>query len=230
MLIEKNTFWGYISRLGLYHDFNINWKTSSCKVYHVLRLCNNVQCKKLHHVEKSNRKHALRLCNNFHRTFIMTLLYFLENQRPNLLTIHPSASEQDWSSYLQFLLSSAVFSTMTRAIGLSYTHETSYWQLLCMVCSHLSLVGLSTPDRSSSSLLIGKFKTAFCYRLSERNMNKWTRRGNGAIRGRIAWILLQSTSGLVNWMKIPKQPCESGDSSSSRLDFNRLWERKLKYI
>lgn len=163
------------------------------------------------------------------QTFIVTLLYFYANQCPNLLTIHPSPCEQNRSSYLQFLLSFAVFSTMARAIGLFYTHGISYWQLLCMLCSHLSLVGLSTPDRSSSSLLIGKFKTAFCYRLSERSMNKWTRRGNGAIRGRIAWILLQSTSGLVNWMKIPKQPCESSDSSS-RLDFNRLWERKLKYI
>lgn len=80
-----------------------------------------------------NSEHVLRLWDSFQcissflRGYVTTFNEYSawpcytspETKRPNLFTVHPNASEQNWSSYLQFLLSFAVFSTSTRAIGLS---------------------------------------------------------------------------------------------------------------
>lgn len=128
-------------------------------------------------------------------------------------TVPPRNLESELEKMFQFLLSFAFFFRSP----LTYTVEKSHRAIIlrrlyidrfyAVLRTTLQSQPYPHPAQSENS------KQLFAI---EKSMNKWTwGEGNG---GRIAWILLQSTSGLVNWMKIFKQLCAKRFSFEGKIE------------
>lgn len=141
--------------------------------------------------------------------------------------------QASWKIYSQFLLSFAFSFFMSRAW---MSHRSSSYIIHMRVYSltaFLYCVFATNPSNFYSKLhslspplhlppsVISKIQNSFL--LSKRTWINEARgaRGEAWIRGEVVWILLHSTSGLVNWIKFSKQQWRE-----KRFSF----ELKLKYI